>query len=44
MAPDGTKSPHYQDQLELYTNFECKEENLYKNQLAQNLESVTNVK
>ena len=44
VAPDGTKSPHYQDQLELYTNFECKEENLYKNQLAQNLESVTNVK
>lgn len=44
IAPDGTKSPHYQDQLELYTNFECKEENLHKNQVARNLESVTNVK
>lgn len=44
VAPDGTTSPHYQDQLERYTNYECKEENLYKNRLAQNLESVTHVK
>lgn len=41
IAPDGTRSAHYQDQLELYTNFECKDENLYPDQLARHLESVT---
>lgn len=43
IAPDGTRSPHYEDQLELYTNFGCKDENLYPEQLARHLESVTHL-
>ena len=44
IAPDGTKSPHYSDQLELYTNFECKQENLFPAQVEANLESVTTLR
>ncbi|EMY36265.1 penicillin amidase, partial [Arthrobacter crystallopoietes BAB-32] len=40
IAPDGTKSPHYADQLQMYADFECKTENLYPDQLDANLESV----
>ena len=39
VAPDGTKSPHYADQLQMYADFECKTENLYPGQLDANLES-----
>lgn len=39
IAADGTKSPHYADQLQMYADFECKTENLYPEQLDANLES-----
>ena len=41
VAPDGTTSPHYDDQLELYTTFRCKEENLYEHQVEAHRESTT---
>ena len=28
VAPDGTKSPHYADQLEMFNSFQCREEHL----------------
>ncbi len=40
VAPDGTKSPHYKDQLELYENFECKTEWLTKAEVDAHAESV----
>ena len=30
IAPDGTKSPHYQDQLQLYADFGCRDQALYR--------------
>ncbi|WP_309071944.1 penicillin acylase family protein, partial [Arthrobacter sp.] len=44
IAPDGTKSEHYADQLQMYADFECKTENLYPQQLEANLESTTVLK
>ena len=44
IAPDGTKSEHYADQLQMYADFECKTENLYPQQLDANLESTTVLK
>lgn len=43
IAPDGTRSPHYSDQLAMYTAFGCKEENLFPEQVEQNTESVTHL-
>lgn len=44
ISPSGVESPHYRDQLELYTQFDCKPENLYPHQVEANLESVTRVR
>jgi penicillin G amidase len=33
VAPDGTKSPHYADQMTLYDNFECKRTWFYPREL-----------
>ncbi|WP_290739815.1 penicillin acylase family protein [Amaricoccus sp.] len=30
IAPDGTKSPHYQDQLQLYADFGCRPQAFYR--------------
>ncbi|MBP7000422.1 MAG: penicillin acylase family protein [Amaricoccus sp.] len=30
VAPDGTKSPHYQDQLQLYADFGCRPQAFYR--------------
>jgi len=40
IAPNGEKSPHYQDQMELYQNFGCKQEWLHKGQVDAHLEST----
>lgn len=28
IAPDGTRSPHYSDQMDMYRNFQCKTDHL----------------
>ncbi len=33
IAPDGTKSPHYTDQLEMFNTFQCREEHLTARQV-----------
>lgn len=30
IAPDGTKSPHYEDQLQLYADFGCRPQAFYR--------------
>jgi len=40
IAPGGDKSPHYQDQMELYQTFGCKQEFLREEQVDAHLESV----
>ncbi len=40
VAPDGTKSPHYQDQLALYENFECKSTSLTEAEVDDHRASV----
>jgi penicillin G amidase len=30
IAPNGAKSPHYEDQLSLYANFECRPQGFYR--------------
>lgn len=40
VAPDGTKSPHYQDQLTLYKDFKCKTEHLTKSEVDAHQSSV----
>lgn len=39
IAPDGTKSPHYQDQLDLYRDFECKPERMSEAEVNADLQS-----
>ena len=39
VAPDGRKSPHYDDQMALFKDFGCKSEWLTPAQLDQHLES-----
>lgn len=38
VGPDGRKSPHYQDQMELYKTFGCKNESTTALQVNANLE------
>jgi penicillin amidase len=40
VAPDGTVSPHYRDQMELYESFGCKPDRLTEQELDQDLESI----
>ena len=40
VAPNGSKSKHYADQLELYKNFECREESLTPQAVDANREST----
>ncbi|PSL12527.1 penicillin amidase [Marinobacterium halophilum] len=44
IAPDGTPSPHYDDQLKLYENFEYKPTWLTAKQVDANTQSVTHLK
>ncbi|MEH6814313.1 MAG: penicillin acylase, partial [Motiliproteus sp.] len=39
IAPDGKKSIHYDDQMQLYKDFECKTEHLTEAGVDANLES-----
>ncbi|WP_168199726.1 penicillin acylase family protein [Citricoccus sp. SGAir0253] len=41
IAPDGTLSPHYSDQLEMYGDFECKDEHLTPEAVDAAAESTT---
>lgn len=41
IAPDGTKSPNYRDQLDLWTNFQCRTEHLSAHDVLGNTQSVT---
>jgi len=40
ISPDGEKSPHYQDQMELYKTFGCKQEFLSAEQVDAHRESI----
>ena len=40
VSTDGTKSPHYNDQLKLYENFEFKKMHYQKEELLKNKESI----
>jgi len=40
IAPDGTKSPHYSDQMNLYENFEAKPMLFYYHDVLGNMESM----
>ena len=35
IAPDGTKSPHYEDQLQLYADFGCRPQAFYREDVEQ---------
>jgi penicillin amidase len=41
IAPNGTKSPHYADQMKLYADFGCKNEWLTPREVDAHLESTT---
>ena len=41
IAPDGSKSPNYRDQLDLWTHFQCRTEHLSANDVLGNTQSVT---
>lgn len=41
VAPSGAKSPHYDDQLQLFANFECRNEHLTRRSVDRHTESVT---
>jgi penicillin amidase len=41
IAPDGTKTPNYADQLDLWANFECREEHLTSREVREHTVSVT---
>jgi penicillin amidase len=41
IAPNGTKSPHYSDQMKLYADFGCKNEWLTPREVDAHLESTT---
>jgi penicillin G amidase len=41
IAPDGTRSEHYSDQLEMYGDFECKDEHLTRRAVDRDAESTT---
>lgn len=41
VAPDGTRSAHYADQLELYASFSCREEELTQAQVRAAAQSAT---
>lgn len=41
IAPDGTRSEHYSDQLEMYGDFECKDEHLTRRAVDRAAESTT---
>ena len=40
VAPDGTMSRHYRDQVELYESFACKPDWLTEQELDEDLEST----
>jgi penicillin G amidase len=41
IAPDGTRDEHYSDQLEMYGDFECKQEHLTRRAVDRAAESTT---
>ncbi|HRW18474.1 MAG TPA: penicillin acylase family protein [Dermatophilaceae bacterium] len=41
VAPDGTKSPHYDDQLALYASFGCRDEHLTQREVSEATVSTT---
>ncbi|MBB5750046.1 penicillin acylase family protein [Micrococcus sp. TA1] len=41
IAPDGTRDEHYSDQLEMYGDFECKDEHLTRRSVDRAAESTT---
>ncbi len=44
IAPDGSKTKHYDDQLEMFSNFTCKEEDLNPKDIDANKESEETLK
>jgi penicillin amidase len=43
ISPTGTKSPHYQDQLDLYKNFGCKPQWTVSSDVDKNIESTRTI-
>ena len=41
VSPSGESSSHYDDQLEIYANFQCREEKLRRSEVIADTDSVT---